>query len=568
MKLTTHLASVYLLCIILLTPLVFAQSPTVAYRMAYTTLGESTLYIQGGRSSFQFFSLDLTATSWSTSSPPWKELTTINAPPDSSHSLTITADQKSIISWGRSSGISIYDIAGGTWRVITNVQIDPITEQIGLKAITDPRTGIIYTPGAGRGGQMIAYNPSTLVPELLPMPEEFSNYTLAFYSAVWSTTRNSILVYGGYLRISNLRNNKFYEFSPDTRTWSVLSTTGIDPGIKESHCMVSASSGAKMIMFGGETITNRAYRSIFFLDVPTLTWTKGNDAPPGYGQSDMVCTVAGDSFVVWGGNENSQIAPQMGSPIIYNLQSNQWVTQFTLSGTPPTATVSAIPGAPTDPVYPILQTSKQTRPPSTATSQPSNQPDHPPDSGDFGDGNKSNNIIPIIGGSVAVVVVLTIIAFFVYRRSRASSQKTNCNNSSTMDDGSIELNGIPRRLGKGSPSTDSYYSDQESNFTHNGPRSPQLAAYGSPSEQTMSMTTLSNRLSKGSVPQFGEKQEIGPETDYGLLQLDQRMALVKAQFDENQALLAHLDELRSRQSELVDGLRKQMNDNLATLFSI
>lgn len=61
------------------------QGPVSAYGMAYTTVDDNTLYVQGGMTvpesgglaynTTQFYSLDLTQTGWDTLNPLWKALT-------------------------------------------------------------------------------------------------------------------------------------------------------------------------------------------------------------------------------------------------------------------------------------------------------------------------------------------------------------------------------------------------------------------------------------------------------------------------------------------------------------
>ena len=53
-----------------------------------------------------------------------------------------------------------------------------------------------------------------------------------------------------------------------------------------------------MVLFGGDG-SGPSVASLSILDVPTMTWTTGKDAPDA--RSEMACAVAGDNFIVWGG---------------------------------------------------------------------------------------------------------------------------------------------------------------------------------------------------------------------------------------------------------------------------
>ncbi|KAF9083933.1 hypothetical protein BGX27_003969 [Mortierella sp. AM989] len=88
-----------------------AQTPNPVTAMAYATIDEKTLHIQGGSQSVvgggsvnQFFALDLTQSNWDIFNPPWKALAvgsgTQVAPVDSLHSMTVSKDKQSLIVWG------------------------------------------------------------------------------------------------------------------------------------------------------------------------------------------------------------------------------------------------------------------------------------------------------------------------------------------------------------------------------------------------------------------------------------------------------------------------------------
>ncbi|KAF9109222.1 Acyl-CoA-binding domain-containing protein 5 [Mortierella sp. AM989] len=324
---------------------VSAESPISVTKMAYATVDETTFYVQmgilpgGAMSTNQFFSLDLTQPSWSSASPPWKNLGSISTkrqgPSDFGPSMTVSADKQNLIVWGGLfSEISVYDITSGSWSESFESPANSSPLKEGLKAVTDPSSGLVYIPsGANHGKDMMEYNPTAGTSRTLPMPSEFAGYGLAYYGAVWSTQRNSILLYGGHLiKANGSANAQLFEFKPETASWSLINTTGQSPGSVEDHCVVSAHGGTKIIVFGGQTSSSTTLSSIYILDIPSLSWTKGADVDPSLSRSNMACTVAGDSFVAWGGDQFGDISESLGTPIIYNLQDSQWTTQFSLSG--------------------------------------------------------------------------------------------------------------------------------------------------------------------------------------------------------------------------------------------
>lgn len=56
-----------------------------------------------------------------------------------------------------------------------------------------------------------------------------------------------------------------------------------------------------MILFGGDDGIGPSVGSISILDVASMKWTSGNDAPAPEARSEMACSAAGDNFVAWGG---------------------------------------------------------------------------------------------------------------------------------------------------------------------------------------------------------------------------------------------------------------------------
>ncbi|KAF9432761.1 hypothetical protein BGZ76_010356 [Entomortierella beljakovae] len=308
-----------------------AEAPIPVTNMAYATVDEKTLYIQmgltpdGSFSTNQFFSLDLTVPNWNTDNPPWKDLvsstTDLQAPSDFGPSMTVSGDKQSLIVWGGySSQISTYNIENGLWApsIDSAPNLTPIRQ--GFQAVTDPNTGLVYVPsGADQGKAMVAYNPKTNVTQSLPMPAELSGNGLGYYGAVWSTQKNSVFVYGGHLITANSHaNTQLFGYDPSTKLWTSIATYG----------------GAKLIVFGGLNSLDSKLSGLYVLDVATMTWSKGMEIDPSQGRTNMACTVAGDNFVAWGGDQFGDIPESLGTPLVYNLKENKWTTQFSLPDGP------------------------------------------------------------------------------------------------------------------------------------------------------------------------------------------------------------------------------------------
>lgn len=102
----------------------------------------------------------------------------------------------------------------------------------------------------------------------------------------------------------------FFEYKPATKVWSNITTTGPSPGPSVNHCMVSAYSGTKLVVFGGYGTGNSSKSgvgSIHILDLTSMVWTAGTPADRSQNRGNPACVVVGDSFLAWGGKLTSHM---------------------------------------------------------------------------------------------------------------------------------------------------------------------------------------------------------------------------------------------------------------------
>ncbi|KAF9121789.1 hypothetical protein BGX30_002366 [Mortierella sp. GBA39] len=382
--------------------------------MEYATRDETTLYIQGGTPdnglpvSNQLYALDLTRPSWNTTNPPWSALSVgsgLQASPITYlQSMVISKDQQSLSIWDTLGSISTYNITSNAWS--NPASLPPSTKKVTkLNAAMDPTSGLIYLPSGFESGAvnvyaMMVYNPATRAALSLPMPSDESTLAgLAYFSLVWSTARSSMLLYGGVSVVNfTVSTPSFFEFLPAAAMWAPVKTTGTSPGQVYNHCMVPAYGGTKMIVFGGRYTSGVDSGSIYILDVKTMDWTQGTAADPSQNRTGMACTVAGDNFVAWGGDYNTSTS-KFTAPIIYNLKSNQWTTQFSLA---PSPSITSSTGAPS----------------STSASAAANGPNGPS--------------AAAIGGGVVGAIVALVLGIFLFkycRRTRAQGAEGKASSS-------------------------------------------------------------------------------------------------------------------------------------------
>lgn len=202
-----------------------AQAPVASYAMAYIAVGEEVLYIHGGTADGglgginQFFSLDLTQKTWNTSNPPWKSLPmgtgVLSSPSAWEHTMALSKDKQSLIiydSTPTAPGVSVFNIVNGTWQQKHALPSNPLaSDYYGLRSAVDPSSGLMYIPTGTKDNQTLAYDPDSGSSSMLPNPEaSIMNPVVVFYSVVWSTVRNSVIMYGGRgITLNNIVPNPY-----------------------------------------------------------------------------------------------------------------------------------------------------------------------------------------------------------------------------------------------------------------------------------------------------------------------------------------------------------------------
>ncbi|KAG0203737.1 hypothetical protein BGX28_004085 [Mortierella sp. GBA30] len=120
---------------------------------------------------------------------------------------------------------------------------------------------------------------------------------------------------------------------------------------------MSAYNGTDIVVFEGQNDgSNNSTRTptLLTLDIVTMIRTKGKDVAANQTWSGMVCAVADDNFVAWGGDRDN--AATNLTTIVYNMRKNMWTNEFIInpvqySGAPPSwpsiapATPSGSPSA-------------------------------------------------------------------------------------------------------------------------------------------------------------------------------------------------------------------------------
>ncbi|KAF9119457.1 hypothetical protein BGW39_000288 [Mortierella sp. 14UC] len=429
----THLHRLTLLwgSLLILSSAVSAISPVPVSNMAYITIDENILLVQGGAdpsdknpssaitTSRQFFSLDLTkSASWNTASPPWTQLNLDgdSGPASYGHSLSLSPNRRNITVWDQSNassrGIWSFNLESHKWTKVADGPKE-LSTQGGLQAVTHPKNGLVYIPSGSNSNSsddMLIFDLLSSMVKLAPNPPKEANNLLKWYgySFVWSEVRKSFLIFGGGGDVGPY----FYEYTLDDNSWKELPLAGDDvPPRVKGACMVPAFNGTKMLLFGGLTSTGTAVGSLYTLDVTNMAWSLSQTTQPNQNRSGMACSVSGDNFVVWGG-QSAAGAVMTGTPLIYNINTTKWTQQF-VRGTHYTPT----PGSPD----------------SEATS----------DSGYY---KPMTSPLDVGGAITAGVAVVAVVGFIFYRRRKNRRQNATMNGQShqfyKMQESDLSLNSI------------------------------------------------------------------------------------------------------------------------------
>ncbi|KAF8933977.1 hypothetical protein BGZ47_010566 [Haplosporangium gracile] len=312
--------------------------------MAFASRINKALIIHGGKAQMnpdatnnQLFALDLTVSLWEASSPPWRYLTAPTASQSprflDRNTMVMSSDETKVLLFDRNFPyLATYNVTSDTWLDKQNL---PPSFAYGFNYTTamDPASDVAFLGrGGANGTMMMVYNTTSHDSWPQPMPVSTQLPTnVQDYSFVYCPSRKSILLFGGKsvsYQGGDVYNPYVFEFQMGAYSWIRLNTEGPSPTQIYSHCMVPAYDGFKMVVFGGSVRDDTQLGDIYILDVPTMTWSKGSAPPVPLNRSNMACTVGGDNFVAWGGY-NAQKSID-GTPVIYNLRTNQWTTTYSL----------------------------------------------------------------------------------------------------------------------------------------------------------------------------------------------------------------------------------------------
>ncbi|KAF9931283.1 hypothetical protein FBU30_010512 [Linnemannia zychae] len=371
--------------------------------MAYTTVNESTLYIQGGfdgsNSNYstrldQFYALDL-RNDWDTSNPSWSQPSVVGKTPKqlatAGHTMSFSQNQNTLTIWNMVYPLTFaanYSLDTSMWNELAALPPPDPGPLRFYQAAIDPKTGRVYIPGCA-GTSMLRYDFSSSSASILPMPFRGDNTSWSGYSFVWNEVRQSFFFFGGTSKPS--ASSYFFEYKTDSdNSWSILESFGSVPPHLTESCMVSAYKGTKMLLFGGG-VDGVEVGTLYILDVASMTWNRGPSSQPRKG---MACAVSGDNFIIWGGiswNNSGAFVSLPVEPLVYSISMAQWTTKYLANGN--NEGIQPTPN-PTPTIPAVMNTD-----------------------------SKNRAIIGGVAGVVAIVIVVVAILIFLRNRGRRRHQK-------------------------------------------------------------------------------------------------------------------------------------------------
>ncbi|KAK3806699.1 MAG: hypothetical protein J3Q66DRAFT_445279 [Benniella sp.] len=352
------------------------------------------LYIWGGflagSSTTQNFMIDLSV-SWYTNNPVYKGL--LNGPNCYICAGSMSADGQKVFTLMDDGRGFIFDTQRSLWtQIFTDVK------GRGLGGATDPDTGKVFIPvmydeepdDVGRHMLIVdLHNNSTTVDSNPSMPE-WSTYRI-----VWSALLKKILFVNEY---------SMHSYSLEEGWKNFTGPAGLKAD--QINCMVS--SGSKVVLFGGYSVSpNGLMSDIFILDTATLTWKNGTSGRTI--RRDAACAISGDYFIAWGADTTNlleNITPE-NVTMVYSLKTDQWTTTYIA---PP---VAAIPST-----TPLTDTHTE------------------PTEGGISDGSGHIGAIAgaVVGALVIGLITGGIVEYYNHKRRSKVSSSDVVTNSVDLDD--------------------------------------------------------------------------------------------------------------------------------------
>jgi N-acetylneuraminic acid mutarotase len=131
------------------------------------------------------------------------------------------------------------------------------------------------------------------------------------HSAVWDSTQNRMLVFGGYSGLEGGYTSELWAYRPTENTWTEIQTEGPEPPPRGRHGAVWDPGGQQMLVFGGYVGGVDFLGDLWRYRPSTNEWARvapGRVAPGARADLGMVWDPTAGQLVIFGGSGGDQYA--------------------------------------------------------------------------------------------------------------------------------------------------------------------------------------------------------------------------------------------------------------------
>ncbi|KAG0055075.1 hypothetical protein BGZ83_009711 [Gryganskiella cystojenkinii] len=283
--------------------------------------------------------------------PAWTALPL--GPPNAYHSAGYSSENTSFITFGRDTApkdpsmipphfVNIYNITTKTWTGVDPVQVTNNTESTrrDFVAVTNPQMNKIYFTGGDMGpkGATFASNFNTWNPIVNTMTVTMNKppgpWNISTYAATWVPSQLSMYIIGGVTSSSTLPPG-LWVYHANPMSWTVQATTGPFNQARISACAATSSDSTNILVYGG-FIGGKGDgdNAVYILDMSTWVWTAYPQPSGSKGRGNVVCTIAGDTMLIWGGfytSPNVLNDTPLGAEalLLFSVSKKSWITTYT-----------------------------------------------------------------------------------------------------------------------------------------------------------------------------------------------------------------------------------------------
>jgi N-acetylneuraminic acid mutarotase len=217
-----------------------------------------------------------------------------------------------------------YQPAAGTWRKLKPWGTPPPARGV-FSVVWDPgaaRMLVVSAFPSGHPNDLWAYRPATNA-WMRPEPSRPAPSARQQHAAAWDERDRTMLVFGGYRSGAEFLDD-LWSYTPETRSWVSLAPSGPSPSARSGHSAVWDSTANRLLLFGGYGVDG--YRADLWSYRPdTNSWEElagGGPRPPPREEHTAVWDSAHGQMLLYGGARDGRIVDDLWA---YRPATDTWV---------------------------------------------------------------------------------------------------------------------------------------------------------------------------------------------------------------------------------------------------